>query len=86
MSFLYGEGRFRPNIEITHSDNNLIEFRLKNADLAFANSLRRVIISEVPTMAIDMVQVTENTSPLFDEFVVHRLGLVPLVSERYRFV
>ena len=81
MSFLYGEGRFRPNIEITHSDNNLIEFRLKNADLAFANSLRRVIISEVPTMAIDMVQVTENTSPLFDEFVVHRLGLVPLVSE-----
>ena len=28
-----------------------------------------------------MVQVTENTSPLFDEFVVHRLGLVPLISE-----
>lgn len=81
MSFLYGEGRFKPKLEIINSKNDSIEFKLKNTDLAFANSLRRVIISEVPTMAVDMVQVTENTSPLFDEFVVHRLGLVPLVSE-----
>ena len=81
MSFVYGEGRFMPKIHIIDLQSDSIEFRLKNADLAFANSLRRVIISEVPTMAIDMVQVTENTSPLFDEFVVHRLGLVPLISE-----
>ena len=81
MSFLYGEGRYKPKIEIIKIESDSIEFRLKDADLAFANSLRRVIISEVPTMAIDMVQVTENTSPLFDEFVVHRLGLVPLISE-----
>ena len=81
MSFLYGEGRYKPKIEIIKIEPDSIEFRLKDADLAFANSLRRVILSEVPTMAIDMVQVTENTSPLFDEFVVHRLGLIPLISE-----
>lgn len=81
MSFLYGEGRYHPKLEITSSTSDTIEFRLKDADLSFANSLRRVIISEVPTMAIDMVEVEENTSPLFDEFIVHRLGLVPLVSE-----
>ena len=81
MSFLYGEGRYKPKIELIKSTSDSIEFRLKDAALAFANSLRRIIISEVPTMAIDMVQVTENTSPLFDEFVVHRLGLVPLISE-----
>ena len=40
-----------------------------------------MIISEVLTMAVDIVQVTENTSPLFDVFIVHRLGLVPLISE-----
>ena len=45
MSFLYGEGRFKPNIEIINANNDSIEFRLKNTDLAFANSLRRVIIS-----------------------------------------
>ena len=81
MSFLYGEGRYKPKIKILKSEQDSIEFQLTNADLSFANSLRRIIISEVPTMAIDMVQVTENTSPLFDEFVVHRLGLIPLKSE-----
>ena len=81
MSFLYGEGRYNPKIEIISSTDETIEFRLKNADLSFANSLRRIIISEVPTLAIDMVQVYENTSPLFDEFIVRRLGLIPLVSE-----
>lgn len=81
MSFFYGVGRFKPQIKIVNIKSDSIEFLLLNADLAFANSLRRVIISEVPTMAIDMVQVIENTSPLFDEFVVHRIGLVPLISE-----
>ena len=81
MSFYYGEGRFHPEIKITESKSDFIEFILKNADVSFANSLRRVIISEVPTMSIDMVEVRENTSPLFDDFVVHRIGLVPLVSE-----
>ena len=81
MSFFYGEGRFKPQIKIIDMKSDTIEFLLLNADLAFANSLRRVIISEVPTMAIDMVQVKENTSPLFDDFVVHRIGLVPLKSD-----
>ena len=81
MSFFYGEGRFHPEIKIIEVKSDYIEFVLKNADVSFANSLRRVIISEVPTMAIDMVLVEENTSPLFDDFVVHRIGLVPLVSE-----
>ena len=74
MSFFYGEGRFKPKIQIIDLKQDSAEFRLINADLAFANSLRRVIISEVPTMAIDMVDVYENTSPLFDDFVVHRIG------------
>ena len=81
MSFFYGEGRFKPQIKILDIKPDSIEFLLLNVDLAFANSLRRVIISEVPTMAIDMVQVKENTSPLFDDFVAHRIGLVPLKSE-----
>ena len=88
MSFFYGVGRFKPRIKIKDMKSDSIEFQLSNVDLAFANSLRRVIISEVPTMAIDMVQVKENTSPLFDDFVVHRIGLVPLKSEdidNYRF-
>lgn len=80
MSLWFGEGRYNPEIEITKLSDDYIEFFLIGADLSFANSLRRVIIAEVPTMAIDMVNIRANTSPLFDEFVSHRLGLIPLNS------
>ena len=80
MSFFFGEGKYSPSVEIVSITDDTIEFYLSNADLSFANALRRVIIAEVPTMAIDMVEIRANTSPLFDEFISHRLGLIPLVS------
>ena len=47
-----------------------VRFILSNCDISVANALRRVMIAEVPTMAIHFVDVIENTSPLSDEFLV----------------
>lgn len=55
-----------------------MSFELRDTDSSIANALRRVMISEIVTMAIDVVTFEENTSVLNDEIIAHRLGLVPI--------
>lgn len=72
----------KPNVEILDLKDDQMLFKLTDTDASFANSLRRTIISDVPTLAIDLVEFENNTSVLSDEFLAHRLGLIPLVSKR----
>jgi len=62
-------------------ETDRINFVLKDATPAFANALRRVMLTEVPVMAIDEVEIYRNGSILYDELVAHRLGLVPLTTD-----
>ena len=68
-------------ITILKLDEDKASFILKGADPTLANAIRRAIIAEVPTMAIEDVMVLENTSPMYDEILAHRLGLIPLTTD-----
>ncbi|THC90291.1 hypothetical protein EYZ11_010246 [Aspergillus tanneri] len=70
-----------PQVTVREAEPYRVDFKLSSVDLAFANSLRRTMLAEVPTMAIDLVEVEKNTSVLPDEFLAHRLGLIPLNSK-----
>ncbi len=54
---------------------------IKGAKVGFVNALRRAITAEVPVFAVDEVQFYENTSSIWDEYIAHRIGLVPLKAE-----
>jgi DNA-directed RNA polymerase subunit D len=68
-------------LEIVEQRENYAKFILSGVTPTFANTLRRTVMSEVPTMAIDEVIIIENTTPLYDEIIAHRLGLIPLKTD-----
>lgn len=68
-------------IKILNKTENSLRLHIEDTDIAFMNTLRRVVTTEVPTMAIDEVVIIENSSVLQDEFLAHRIGLIPLKTD-----
>jgi len=68
-------------IEILEKDDASLRLRIEGTNAAFMNTLRRIILSEVPSMAVDDVVIIENSSTLQDEFLAHRIGLMPLKTD-----
>lgn len=60
-------------------------FDMIGIDASIANSFRRILLAEVPTMAIEKVLIYNNTSVIQDEVLAHRLGLIPLKANPSQF-
>jgi DNA-directed RNA polymerase subunit L len=84
-----------------------ISFEVDGVDVSIVNALRRVILSEIPNVAFSYdpfdtegssIKIFANTCALHNEFLAHRLSLIPLCfsedqihaiengKESYRFV
>lgn len=61
-------------------------FLCKDTNAVMVNMLRRSILQEVPTMAIEDVEFVKNSSPLYDEVIALRLGLIPLKTDLKSYV
>ncbi|KAL3508348.1 hypothetical protein ACH5RR_027749 [Cinchona calisaya] len=73
-----GEFRKRFRVEVIRLTEGDMEFDLIGIDASLANAFRRILIAELPTMAIEKVLIANNTSVIQDEVLAHRLGLIPL--------
>jgi DNA-directed RNA polymerase subunit D len=75
-----------PSVDVVEKSDERIVVKFNGVPRQYVNALRRLAISEVPTLAIDDVVILENSSVMHDEALAHRLGLIPLRTDPGRFV
>jgi DNA-directed RNA polymerase I and III subunit RPAC1 len=74
--------RFTESLKINFHHNKPYDsaFSLIGVDASIANAYRRILIAEIPALAIEDVFIFTNTSAIQDEVFAHRLGLIPLTG------
>jgi DNA-directed RNA polymerase subunit L/DNA-directed RNA polymerase alpha subunit len=63
-------------------------FRLRNTNVTMANTLRRAVLVHTPTVGFrtepyekSKVRITKNTTPLVNEMIAHRVGMIPIAAD-----
>lgn len=60
-----------------------MKINLENIDLSIVNALRRIILTEIPNVAIvDNMNFSKNNTPLHNEFMSHRISLIPCLFDQ----
>ncbi len=73
-------------VKVLKKKGQTLQFMLEDTDPSLANSLRRIMITEIPTLAVQWIDVHDNNSALFDEVISHRIGMIPLKFNPKKFV
>ncbi len=61
---------------------NRIEFNASGIGTGLANMIRRYSMSRIPVLAIEKVTIYDNTSSFWDEYIAHRIGLMPVTTPK----
>ena len=65
---------------LSSSDTRLV-LSVSGVETSFLNTVRRMVMEEVPTLAVEDVEFHDNNSALYDEIIAHRLGLLPIKTD-----
>ena len=55
-----------------------LDTEFKNVPVAFVNGLRRILLSEIPTVVIRDVQILDNSTKMIHEMLKHRVEMLPI--------
>jgi len=66
-------------MKIVEKKDNTLSFTVE-ADESILNAIRRYV-NQIPVLAVDEIEISKNDSPLYDETIAHRIGLIPLKNE-----
>jgi DNA-directed RNA polymerase subunit D len=69
------------DIKKVYDEKGVAKFLIKGTNYTFLNTIRRTVMTSVPCLAIDEVQIYNNDSVTFDEFLANRLGLLPIKTD-----
>ncbi len=69
------------DIKKVYDEKGVSKYLIKGTNHTFLNTLRRTVMTSVPCLAIDEVQIYNNDSVTFDEFLANRLGLLPIKTD-----
>lgn len=69
-----------PSARLIEKRDLFARFTIEGVPPSLVNSLRRVIIAEIPVLAIDYITVYANSSVMHDEVLAHRLAMIPLTT------
>lgn len=65
-------------VNFTEKSDDKAVFTIVGCSIALANALRRIMIADVESWAIEYVTFTKNSTVLSNPFIAHRLGLIPI--------
>ena len=72
---------FKMEMKLLSSDKEKVRFVVKGISPQELNTFRRIIVNHLHVMAVDTVEILENSSALYDEIIAHRIGLVVLKTD-----
>lgn len=78
------------NVNNLQENNNILKFTISNIDVCYANSIRRIILSDIPCVVFksfpheeNKINIIKNTSRFNNEIIKQRLGCIPIFMNAF---